>query len=130
LLDYSSQFLARYLGVSFHSIIEGYPNMIALQKEEVIDKALSEFEKSLKSFERDSKDSFALVIFINGCYDTQRFASNKYSVLVHYQQARQSANILEALLSSNIENFNQAIKSAHNILINSNIVHPDFILSN
>ncbi|MBA4500810.1 hypothetical protein [Marinobacterium marinum] len=101
------------------------------QKEDiqVINKALSEFEKSLKSFERDSKDAFALVIFINGCYDTQRFASNKYSVLVHYQQARQSANILERLRRHSIDHFNQAIKSAHSILLNSNIVHPDLVLS-
>jgi hypothetical protein len=105
--------------------------MSRLQKEDVkvINKALSEFEKSLKSFERDSKDAFALVIFINGCYDTESFASNKYSVLVHYQQARKSANILDALRSTNMDYFNQAIKSAHTILINSNIVHPDFILS-
>jgi predicted ATP-binding protein involved in virulence len=105
--------------------------MSTLQKEDikVINKALSEFEKSLKSFERDSKDAFALVIFINGCYDTGNFASNKYSALVHFQQARKSASIIESLSSENINHFNQAIKSAHSILINSNIVHPDFILS-
>lgn len=105
--------------------------MNELQKEDikVINKALSEFEKSLKSFERDSKDAFALALFINGCYDTQKFASNKYSALVHYQQARQSANVLENLLHNSTEQFNQAITSAHSILIKSNIVHPDFILS-
>lgn len=100
------------------------------QKEDfrIINKALSEFEKSLKFFERDSKYTFALVIFINGCYDTQKFASNKYSVLVHYQQARQSANILESLRHNSIDHFNQAIKSAHSILLNSNIVHHNLIL--
>ena len=105
--------------------------MDALQKEEmkVINKALSEFEKSLKAFERDSKDAFALVIFINGCYDTESFASNKYSVLVHYQQARKSANILDALRRTGIDNFNIAIQLAHMVLINSNIVRQDFIMS-
>lgn len=101
------------------------------QKEDIIliNKALSDFEKSLKSFERDSKEAFALVIFVNGCYDTQNFASNKYSVLVHYQQARLSANMLESLMHNSIDHFNQAIKSAHSILLNSDIVHPDLILS-
>tara|TARA_B100000700_G_C14744667_1_gene714668 strand:+ start:135 stop:455 length:321 start_codon:yes stop_codon:yes gene_type:complete len=96
----------------------------------VINKVLNEFEKSLKNIEKDSKDAFALVIFINGCYDTQSFASNKYSVLVHYPKARESANIIEVLRRTSIDHFNQAIRSAQNILIDNNIVHPDFILSN
>jgi hypothetical protein len=105
--------------------------MTALQKEEikVINNALKEFKNSLKSIERDSKDAFALVIFINGCYDTGSFASSKYSGLVHYQQARKSANILDVLQRTSMDCFNQAIKSAHDILINSDVVHPDLILS-
>lgn len=98
------------------------------QKEDIkiINSALNEFEKS---FEKDSKDAFALVIFINGCYDTGKFAYNKYTALVHYQQARQSANILESLLLNSIDHFNKAIKSAHSILLESNIVDRDLILS-
>jgi hypothetical protein len=90
--------------------------------------ALSEFEKSLKLFERDSTEAFALVIFINGCYDTKSFASNKYSALVHYPKAREAANFLESLRDKDMIYFNRVIESAHRILLGSNIIHPDLVL--
>jgi len=92
---------------------------------DIINLALVKFEKSLTLINRGSADAFALVIFINACYDTGKYQSNRYSALVHFSQARQSANFLEGLCSKNIVYFHAAIKHAHQILINSNIVHPD-----
>ena len=92
----------------------------------IINSTLESFEKSLKCIEKDSLDAFALVIFINACNDTSSYPRNRYSALVHYQQARKSATILVALESRNL--FGDAIKAAHRITRISNIVHPDFML--
>lgn len=94
-----------------------------------IEIAIKKFSHSLSKIEKDSPDAFALVIFVNGCYDTKSFASNKFSALVHYQKARSSALILEMLLEKGEATFNQAVTEARNSLITSKVVNQNLCLS-
>ncbi|MFA0496931.1 hypothetical protein [Vibrio sp. 10N.222.54.B11] len=96
---------------------------------ETIKDALREFERSLKAIERDSKEALALAIFINGCFDSKSFSSNKYNALTNYPQAKQTAEKLRNLCSNNMASFHKAIQSAHTILLTSDIIDPNFILS-
>ena len=95
------------------------------EERKIINDALAKFEKKLKLIEQDSSDAYALVIFINACFDTGVFQSNRYSALVHFQKARQAANEIQGLLSINNNYFNDAIKHAHQRVINKRIIHVD-----
>ncbi|WP_220717927.1 hypothetical protein [Agarivorans litoreus] len=100
------------------------------EKDKIISETMQEFRRSLKNIEKDSKDAFALVIFINSCFDKKGYADGKFSALVHFPNARKSAWILEQrLLRANTEWFNEAILCARMMLIDSDVVHPDLILS-
>lgn len=105
-------------------------NDIENKKIQMVDKAIKDFERALKDIEKNSTDALALAIFINGCLDTNSFASNKYSALVHYQKARSAANCIEELLAKNrdIEIFKRAISNAHESLLMSGVINPDLCL--
>lgn len=101
--------------------------MSLLLKEETdsIKVALDKFQRKLSYIEQDSSNAYALVIFINACFDTGNFQSNRYSALVHFPEAREAAGELERLRHKEIRLFNQAISYAHEIIIEHRIVHVD-----
>ncbi|NQY65846.1 MAG: hypothetical protein HRT38_19565 [Alteromonadaceae bacterium] len=100
------------------------------EENKIMISALKEFKKSLKNIDRDSLDAFALVIFINACYDTGSYQSNRHGVLSYYDKARKSANILTVLHDKDDELFNWTIRLAHDVLISHCIVHPDLCMPN
>ncbi|MCG9583642.1 MULTISPECIES: hypothetical protein [Vibrio oreintalis group] len=91
--------------------------------------ALDEFSKSIKAIERGSTEALALVIFVNGCYDSKRFTHCRYNALLHYPRARDAARHLVALCDSDIDGFCVAIREAHTILRDSDVVRCELVLS-
>lgn len=91
----------------------------------IINAALTQFEKQLKTISKDSPDAYALTIFVNACGDTKKFQSNRFSALVQFPQARAAANELVCLLDESEQAFNQAISSASTVMIKHRIVHSD-----
>jgi hypothetical protein len=99
---------------------------LSKEQDKLIKKSLKEFDKKLKKIERDSKDAFAITIFINACYDTSSFQDNRFSALCQFLSAREAAECLvKSLTQTDQTLFNKAILEAQDILINSKIVYPD-----
>ena len=106
-------------------------NNLSADHVKAIKNAIHEFKKEFKKVEEGTLDLFALIIFINGAVDTQRFPSMKFSALVHYPKARSAGWPLDCLLNSNgVAAFNHAILQARCILIDSQKFHEDLCSTN
>ncbi|MFD1006769.1 hypothetical protein [Oceanisphaera ostreae] len=91
----------------------------------IINAALTQFEKQLKTISKDSPDAYALTIFVNACGDTNKFQSNRFSALMQFPQARAAANELVCLLDESELAFKHAISSASSIMVKHRVVHSD-----